>query len=253
MVRDTLINQIQRPELRKPGRDQVVRFKEEYDEYVRLIDTFNMDRTPTNRVRKATVRECINIDLLENLIMVDAFQVTDIEELTDEHVDAWFQSVLDKEPANLGDRVNEIIKKRTHVPNSKDPEGSVQEYVFSVMTDLRTLGGTQFMKDKSQAKSVIARLGNGLKPKEVRELLFRDKSMWKEGEHSSISHFIARAADIATQVQRLEEIRPSKSIVEGSGSGRDGGKRRGGRNGGRGGGRDPIVPGEQTGKGKCLK
>ena len=53
------------------------------------------------------------------------------------------------------------------------------------------------MRDKAQAKSFITRLANGLQPKEVKELLFRHKTMWKDGDHSSISFFIARAGNIA--------------------------------------------------------
>lgn len=236
MPRDTLVSQIQRPELTKPGRDSVVKFKEEFDEYTRLIDTFNTDRTPATRLRKATIRECIKVDLLENLIMTNLIpEVENIQELSNEQVMDWFNGVLSKEPRNLGDKVTEIVRKHTHRPNSGDPEAGVQEYVFEVMTDLRALGGAQLMKDKSQAKNVINRLGSGLKPKEVRELLFRDKTMWKEGEHTSISHFIARAGEIATQVQRMEEIRPTRDNTGGSGSGEPTPRRRRGSETRRGG------------------
>lgn len=207
MTRDTLISQIQRPELSKPGRDNVVKFKEEYEEYGRLITSFNSDRSESDKIRKSSIRECMKVDLLENLIMTDAFNnITDIANLTDADILTWYNAVVAKEPINLGDRVLEMVKKHQHKPNSSDPEASVQQYVFSVMTDLRALGGAQFMKDSSQAQNEIQRLASGLNPKPVIDLLFRDKTMWKEGDHSSISHFMKRAGEISVQVQRLEEI-----------------------------------------------
>lgn len=208
MPRDTVLTQVQRPELSKPGRESVTKFREEYEEYTRLIEAYNVDRPANSRLRRSTIRECVTVDLLENLIMTNLIEgCEDINELTDEHVKQWYDSVLDKEPQNLGDKVAEAIRKHKHTPNPNDPEAGVQEFVFSVMSDLRALGGAKFMKDKSQAKSVISRLANALKPKELKELLLRDKSMWKDQEHSSISHFLTRAGDIATQVQRIEELK----------------------------------------------
>lgn len=137
--------------------------------------------------------------------------VSEICELFDDQFKAWFQCMLDKQPIHLGERVAEILRKHAHKLNSKDPEGSVQEYVFELMTDLQSLAGAQVMKYRAQKKSIVNLRGNGLKPNDVKELLFRDKTMWKEGEHSSSSHFLSRAGDIATQLQRLEDIRPCKT------------------------------------------
>lgn len=137
---------IQRPELSKTGRDSVVKFREEYKEYARLIDSFNTDRSPSNPVRKASVGNCIRVDLLENLIMADVIKnVDDITNPSDYHVKQWYESVLSKEPTNLGDKVAEITKRHKHQPNLADPESVVQEYVFSCMTYLRALGSARFM------------------------------------------------------------------------------------------------------------
>lgn len=110
--------------------------------------------------------------------MTEAIQsVIQITYLTFNHLTTFYQSVFDKEAINLEDKIFKVVKIHKHVPNAKDPESGVQEFVFGVMTDLRALGGAQFMKQKSQAKFVITRLANSLKPKEFKELLFRDKTM----------------------------------------------------------------------------
>lgn len=86
MPRDTLVSTIKRSELSKAGRDSVVKFKEEFDEYARLIDPFNGDRTAVRHVRKC-VRKCIKVDLLANLIMMDIIKnVDEIANLTIEQV-----------------------------------------------------------------------------------------------------------------------------------------------------------------------
>lgn len=135
MPRDTLVSFIQWPERSKPRRDSVVKFREDYEEYARPIDFVNNDRTPSNRVRNAPVRECIRFDLLENVIMTDIIKdVDDITNLSDDHVKKWYESVLSKEPTNLGDKFAEIIKRVKHQPNSADKEAGVQEYMLSCMT-----------------------------------------------------------------------------------------------------------------------
>ena len=43
-------------------------------------------------MRKATIRDCIKVDLIENLVMTDAVEgVTAITELTDGHVESWYE------------------------------------------------------------------------------------------------------------------------------------------------------------------
>lgn len=79
--------------------------------------------------------------------------------------------------------------------------------MFSIRTDLRAIGGAKFIKDKPPIKYVINSLATGLNLKEANELLFRSMSMWKEGEHSSILHFIYRVRDITSHVRNLEDIR----------------------------------------------
>lgn len=141
-------------------------------------------------------------------VVKDFYAITN---LSDDHVKQWYERGLSMDPNKLGDKVREIIKHHKH-QQSADPEAGVQYYVFSFTTYLRALGGARFMNHKSHAKRVINRLANGLNPTEFKDLLFRDKLMRKEGEHSSISHFLSRAGDIATQVQRLEELRTSPKI-----------------------------------------
>lgn len=71
----------------------------------------------------------------------------DIGDWTDEQVKQWLESVLDEDPQNLGGKVAEVICKHKHKPKANETEAGVQEFVFAVMTDLRALGGTKFMKE----------------------------------------------------------------------------------------------------------
>jgi len=84
-TRDTVISQVRQPELVEGSRAQVVQFQEQYDEHIRTINTINADRTTSNRLRIPSIRECIKIDLLENLIMTGEIpDVSDIKDLTNE-------------------------------------------------------------------------------------------------------------------------------------------------------------------------
>lgn len=171
------------------------------------MNTVNSDRPSTQKLRVATVRECIRIDLLENLIMTTEIpNVNDITQLTDVQVETWYKSVLDDHPTDLAQQVNQILRRHTMQPNTKDPEAGVQAYVHEVMTSLRRVGGSKFFQDKNQAKTVISKMIHGLKPNEVRDLTFKDRQMWKEAECASVGHFLQRASVFARQVQEVFNV-----------------------------------------------
>lgn len=150
-------------------------------------------------MRNGTLYECIKVNLLKNLVNTSIIQVLDdASELTDIIVKSWCNGILNKKLPNLGNCVTQIIKTHTHNPDSGYLNGTIQEYVFVVMTDFQAKGGSQIMKHKSHAKSLIMRLADVLNRNEMKDLLFRDKSMWNEGVHPSIYHFLSPAGEIAT-------------------------------------------------------
>lgn len=75
----TMVSQIKQAELSKISRKHVVAFKVEYEEYFRLINTFNSDRTTSNKFRLASLRKCMKGDLLENIVMT--WVIEDVEEV----------------------------------------------------------------------------------------------------------------------------------------------------------------------------
>lgn len=95
----------------------MVKFRDDYDEYVRLISSFNTYRTLTNRLCKSTVHVFVNVDLLENLIMTEAVNDVDNESnLSHVHVMSWYCIIIDKETAAIVDIIVEVFRKHRHVP-----------------------------------------------------------------------------------------------------------------------------------------
>lgn len=138
-----------------------------------MHDAYNAQRAAAYCLQKARVHECIKINLLEDLIMMEIIpDCADINTFTNEQVTTWSIGLLDNEPQNLGDRVAEAIRKHRQIPNPLDPEAGVHELFFRIMTALRTVGGVRFMKDNAQAKIVITRLVNGLRTSKVRQDCF---------------------------------------------------------------------------------
>lgn len=114
--------------------------------------------------------------------------VDKIVNLRDDQVTQWYEDVLAKNPTVIANKVdNQASQTRT---KHADPEASVQEYMFSRITDLRALGSAHFMNEKPQMKSMTNYLANGLMNTKVKQLLFRETYLWNEGEHFSISSFI---------------------------------------------------------------
>ena len=106
--------------------------------------------------------------------------VSEISKLKEDDVSMWYRSIPENQPANLGDKLAEVIRNHRHNPNANEAWPGVQYYVFTIMTDLRKIDGASLMRDKGQAKSSETKISNFLQSKELMELLFRENYMWKE-------------------------------------------------------------------------
>lgn len=105
------MSQTQNHELLKPGCDCVIKFLEEDEKYKHLINLYNTDRSASNKLRKSSIREFVQVDLLWNFIMMDIISDDEnVSTLTDEEFTIWHTGVLDKEPTNLADHVADIIE-----------------------------------------------------------------------------------------------------------------------------------------------
>lgn len=205
---NSLVSQINHPELASGTSTDVLKFRDEYDEYKRKIDTVNANRAARDHLRVASVRECIQVDLLEALCLTkDIPNAESAAELTEDMILEWYNKMLIVETTELGNRVTELFKKHTHIPDHIDPAGGVTKYVHSIIVSLRRIGGAGLLTDKKQAKSIIGKLANGLRPYELRQTLHEERFLWKAEEDHDIAHFTARARELAVQIQKLTNLR----------------------------------------------
>lgn len=147
---DTVISQVKQPELTRGARDHVIKFKEQYDEYVRVMNAVNADRAPNQKLRIASIREFIRIDLLENLSMTTEIpDVEDISGLSDELVLGWYKKVLRDQPSDLAQQSNSILHQHTMTSNEKDPPTGVRSYFHDIIKSLRRVGGSKLFQHKN--------------------------------------------------------------------------------------------------------
>ena len=205
---DSLVSQINRPELEGCRRSSIIAFREDYDEYKRRIEAANANRQPRDRLRMATIRECIKPDLLESMCMMSKIPgAATSADLTDELVNNWYEGLLEVDPAELTTRLNEVVNSVKHDPDPVDPSGGVVDYIHQVMTKIRQLGMGNIMSDERQARQVINRLVNGLRPAELRERLTRERTMWTKSNDGDLAYFSQRAEFLAREVQASVEAR----------------------------------------------
>lgn len=162
VTKDTIIFQIEEPELAEVSRAGVIRFDERYHKFLKKINTGNADQTVDNKLRVPHIRECIKVGLLQTPSMTEKIPIVDdIENLSDNMVQVWFDKVLQKELRDLSLQVNHILEKHAHCPYIKDSSARVQKSVQTVPSDFQNIGGTIFLKDNHQAKTVTAGLMAG--------------------------------------------------------------------------------------------
>jgi len=212
---NNIVSQVNHPNLTEASRAAVYKFKEEYDEYKRKIATYNQDRQQRDKLHQATVRECVSIELLETMILTEEIEdVGSISNLTDEKVEDWYRNVLKTAPLDLGNKVIEVIKKHKHKVDVYDPAAGVQRYVHGVLSDLRHVAGSNFMKDKGQSKNVIEKLAQGLNPKALKTMVLNDKSMWREEDRGKIAFFLKKSKELAVQLQICNDVNKAKTDKE---------------------------------------
>ena len=74
------------------------------------MESINDGRPARAKLRVSTLRECICIELLENLIMTGEIQgVRKIENLTNEQVENWYLIMAEAEPEDFSQQISEII------------------------------------------------------------------------------------------------------------------------------------------------
>lgn len=162
----------------------------------------NADRQARDHFRLPIIRECIKPELLESMCMMGQIEETDdVQSITDQMVQTWYEGLIEVDPSDLNYRLNKIMKDEIHSPDRKDPGGSVVDYVHEIVTHIRRLGMGNIMADERQGRQVVSKMVNGLKPGELKEHMIRERVMWPEEKDGKIKYFIERAKQLAREVR----------------------------------------------------
>ena len=67
--------------------------------------------------------------------------------MTNEMVVTWYNGLLETNPAEVNNRLNEMMKTITHIPDQSDPAGAVMHYISEVVTKIRQMGMGSVFRD----------------------------------------------------------------------------------------------------------
>ena len=212
---DTVVSEIKRPELTSCRRSAVGSFREAYEEHKRRIGDVNRNRAARDQLRVASIRECIKPDLLESMCVMGKIPgATTSEQLTNEMVINWYNSLLEIDPAEANSRLNEVMKTIVHKPDPTDPAGAVVDYVSEVVTKVRQLGMSGIFSDERQSRQLITKMAHGLKPIQLKDRIMKERVMWRKDDDGKIAYFSQRAEHLAKEVQNNETVKTSVASEE---------------------------------------
>ncbi len=88
----------------------LVKFKEEFDVYKEKCSGVNKSRSSGNKIFIATIRGCIDGQLLAALVKMNKIpEAKTVEQATPEGVDNWFSNALNFAPQDLPERIDAVL------------------------------------------------------------------------------------------------------------------------------------------------
>lgn len=177
------------PILKSPKGDAVVRFKVEYERYLRQVEHLNAGVVnEANKVKAVGYRSCISGELLEALTELEIFDgACLVSDVTDDMVKIWVESRGTCATNDTPAQVKNALGKVKFRADSKDPEGAVLAFFIDTATELRRNRASQIVKDNP--KTLISLLIPKLEPVLVRETIADAYEFWSKEQKSNYKFF----------------------------------------------------------------
>lgn len=211
-----IIQTINAPVLSSPAQPDLIRFEVEYAAYIQRINDANSTKSASNKIRAASIRQCMAPSLLQSLCMIGRVENADRpEDATDENVKKWFEGKLESKPIDLNERVEVSVSSVQFKQCKTDPSGAVERFISDLITALDRNNASSILSDEEQCKCFLKLVVEKLEPAELRQRIKNMRSMWTAAERSSLRHFTDKSSFIAEQVHAGEvaqmQLEPDKT------------------------------------------
>jgi len=201
-----LVNVIQPPTLKELTQPKMIEFETEYAKYLRKITDINADRPDDDKVKPASIRDCMDAKDVHGLCIIGDIQgATTVEEATDEAIKEWFEASIGKNIRALSARIKSALSSVKYTQKPEDPGGAVLMFCIDFIKALDMQNCSDILKDAKKAEKILDMLQEKIEPKHLRKKIRNERALWSEAERGSISHFRNQLADQAIRMQEAED------------------------------------------------
>ena len=216
-----VIGFVKPPTLTAVTKAALVKFKEEFDVYKEKCSDVNKSRSPENMIVVATIRDCIEGQLLIALVKMDKIPgAKTVEEARPDKVDEWFNGALNFAPQDLSERIDSVIASVKYTKIRGDPSGSALTFCVDIMKALSTNVAEDVLNDVDQAVKFIDKLVEkiGTSCKVLRERMKMRREGWTKKERGDFNKFESALSSLAIDVHQNEIAfkRSNKSLTSSS-------------------------------------
>ena len=202
-----VIGFVKPPTLSGVTKSAMVKFKEEFDVYKEKCSDVNKSRSSENKIVIATIRDCIDGQLLAALVKMKKIpDANTVEQASAEKVDKWFNGALNFAPQDLSERIDGVLSAVKYTKIRGDPAGSALTFCVDVMKALSTNVASDVLDDVDQAAKFIDRLVEklGSSCKVLRERMKMRREGWTKTERGDFNKFETALSSLAIDVHQNE-------------------------------------------------
>lgn len=202
------VSVIQPPSLKQVDQPSLIKFETEFSAYRNKVDGVNSDRDEENKLQPATIKDCMDSNMLHALCLMGEIEgASSVEEATPEKVSAWFNNAATVSPRDISERLEAVLKAIQYSPNKEDPAGGVANFMLEVIIQLDKYNISEILEDSDMAKKLLDKLVGKFEPPVLKERIKMRRSGWNKAQLSDIKLFKNEISALAVEVSLTEVAR----------------------------------------------
>ena len=202
-----VIGFVKPPALLAVNKASLVKFKEEFEVYKEKCSDVNKSRSSENKIVIATIRDCIDGQLLAALVKMNKIpDAKTVEQATSTRVEKWFKDAFNFAPQDLSERIDAVLSAVKYTKIRGDPAGSALTFCVDIMKALSTNVAEEVLNDVDQSVKFIDRLVEklGVSCKLLRERMKMRREGWTKKERGDFNKFEEALSALSIDVHQNE-------------------------------------------------
>ena len=198
--------------------EDVIKFKEEYEQYQRSAGEANRNRSNAQKFPSCGIKACISAELLVSLTELQTFLSCDtVTQDSDDHVKTWIESKARCSSDDMAMHVKHAIGSLRFKADRSDPHGECMQFFADGMAGLRRNRVSHVVSEAP--KALICQLIPKLEPPMLRETIQTTFEYWPKDKKDNFHRFRKKVSETSVESAKYATKRDRDVSPADSGSG----------------------------------